>query len=365
MSVVIAGVDPHKRTLTVGVVDGVGVEVAVASFANDGEGIAATIDWLDQFDVPVGRVGIEGSAGHGLNLARALDGAGHDVREVPARRTAQRRRERRRPKTDREDALAIARATQSDPHLGVARHLAGPDDVHAELGAVSQWRDALVGQRKTLLNQVENIIDKLPIDLIDHLGRGRAIAPRLARAIALDDHDHDRATATRLARLRQIAGDIDDLSSRIKSLEQQLKTLVEATGSTLTEEVGISYVSAAVLLTEIGDPTRFRSEGAFSRWNGTGAVATSSGEGDRSPAHHRLDLTGNRRINSVLYVMSVVQGRVHPDAQDYLQRKRHEGKTAKEARRAHKHLLSNRIIRRMWADHRRTHSITEELPLAS
>ena len=35
------------------------------------------------------------------------------------------------------------------------------------------------------------------------------------------------------------------------------------------------------------------------------------GEGDREPTRHRLDLVGNRTVNSVLYIMSVTQSRYH------------------------------------------------------
>ena len=80
---------------------------------------------------------------------------------------------------------------------------------------------------------------------------------------------------------------------------------------------------------------------------------TPSAEGDAEPTRHRLDLLGNRTINSVLYVMSVTQSRYHQPARDYLERKRSEGHSAKEARRAHKTVLGRRIIRRMWTDRRR------------
>ena len=39
-----------------------------------------------------------------------------------------------------------------------------------------------------------------------------------------------------------------------------------------------------------------------------------------------------------------------PEAAAYLARKATEGKTRREARRAHKRQLANRIIRRMWRD---------------
>ena len=57
-----------------------------------------------------------------------------------------------------------------------------------------------------------------------------------------------------------------------------------------------------------------------------------------------------RRINSVLHIASVTQQRSQPDAAAYLARKATEGKTRREARRAHKRHLANRVIRRMWRD---------------
>jgi transposase len=107
---------------------------------------------------------------------------------------------------------------------------------------------------------------------------------------------------------------------------------------------------AATLLAEVGDPFRFARESKFARWCGTGAVALSSGVGGGRPRKHRLDYGGNRRINSVLYIDSVVQHRDLPDATIYIDRKLGEGKTRREARRAHKRHLANRVIRRMCKD---------------
>ncbi len=47
---------------------------------------------------------------------------------------------------------------------------------------------------------------------------------------------------------------------------------------------------------------------------------------------------------------SITRARDLPDVQHYLARKRAEGKTRSEARRAHKRHLANRVIRRMWKD---------------
>jgi len=82
----------------------------------------------------------------------------------------------------------------------------------------------------------------------------------------------------------------------------------------------------------------------------SGAVALSSGEGGGQPVRHRLDTGGNRRVNSVLHIVNVTQQRDHPDTQTYLVRKTAQGKTRREARRAHKRHLANPRLRRMWRD---------------
>jgi transposase len=105
------------------------------------------------------------------------------------------------------------------------------------------------------------------------------------------------------------------------------------------------------LLVEVGDPTRFATEAQFVRWCGAAPVAVSSGEGDQAPTHHRLDLAGNRQVNSTLHVMHVTQVRGYPPARDYITKKHAQHKTKREARRAHKRHLANVVIRRMWADH--------------
>ena len=60
--------------------------------------------------------------------------------------------------------------------------------------------------------------------------------------------------------------------------------------------------------------------------------------------------------------MHITQARCYQPAKDYLRGKRAEHKTAREARRAHKRLLVNVIIRCMWADHQRRRSPTLNVP---
>jgi transposase len=136
----------------------------------------------------------------------------------------------------------------------------------------------------------------------------------------------------------------------IRRLERLIDELLDQHGTTLCDEPGIGPIAAATLICEVADPFRFARESKFARWCGSGAVALSSAEGDSEPVKHRLDFRANRRIRSVLHIAGVTQQRDRHDARTYLDRKTTEGKTRREARRAHKRHRANRVIRRMWRD---------------
>jgi transposase len=347
----VAGIDPHQDTFTVGIVDLHGVEITHESFDNTAAGYGAAIDILTTHGVQ--QVGVEGSAKWGAHIAIALIASGFDTREVPASRSAAQRRSRRLDKTDVVDAIAAARALQSEPTLGPVQTLEVYDPLVAKIEAVLEHRRALVEARTLLLHHVADQITKLPTEIRDQLTTTGKIESRLRRLETITpDLDTTPAGAYRLGWLQTFIDQDRASRSEIRRLERLLDDLLDDHGTTLRDEDGIGPIAAATLLCEVGDPFRFDRESKFARWCGTGAVALSSGEGSAEPIKHRLDFRGNRRINSVLYIASVTQARATPAAVEYLARKRAEGKTRREARRAHKRLLANRVIRRMWRDER-------------
>jgi transposase len=138
----VAGIDAHKHTFTVAVLDGRGGRCGIESFPTSLDGLTDMLALLDSFGFTIGRIGVEGSAGLGRHVAAFLVAAGYDVREVQANRTAERRRRRRRHKTDREDAEAIARETLADAGLPPAGKQRRPDPCWNELVAVRSRRKA-------------------------------------------------------------------------------------------------------------------------------------------------------------------------------------------------------------------------------
>jgi len=352
MSSPVAGIDPHQDTYTIGIVDPNGVELAHAAFPNSAAGYLDGIELLNAHGVQL--VGIEGSAGWGSHVAIALCAAGFDCREVPAQRTAAQRRARRLDKTDHVDAVAAARAVLAEPTLGPVQALEVYDPLVAKIEAVLERRRMLVAVRTLVLHHVHDQISKLPVEIRDQLSATGKIEGRLRR---LEQVDTGIVTTLageyRLSWLLPLVDQDRIARHQIRELERDIDALLDEHGTTLREEPGIGPIAAATLLAEVGDPFRFARESKFARWCGTGAVALSSGEGDGQPVKHRLDFGGNRRINSTLYIASITQHRDLDEARTYIDRKLAEGKTRREARRAHKRHLANRVIRRMWKDESR------------
>lgn len=127
--------------------------------------------------------------------------------------------------------------------------------------------------------------------------------------------------ATQLAaHIRQALTDmiteIADLNQRVHGLETTIRDLVDPLASALLKITGISHISAAVLIAEIGDITRFSSSAKLARYTGCAPIPVYSADKER----HRLHRGGNRRLNSILYTAAIVQKRRHPAAQDLLAR---------------------------------------------
>jgi transposase len=364
----VAGIDPHKHTATIAVLDHRGGVLDCRSFAISSDGITELLAFLLATEVTFDRIGVEGSGFLGRPLVLALSAAGYDVREVQANRTADRRKRRRRAKTDAEDAEAIARETLADPQLPPAGKHHRPSPAWQTLTVLRDWQESLVLQRVRLLTEAEAVLVTLPVAVRSALPATSRVLPQL-KAL----HDDDTITSDaelnpaeriKLDRLAASLTDITTLTERISALDKQIPPVLDELGCTLTQIYGIGLVTAMQLLAEVGDPLRFGTEAQFARWCGAAPVALSSGEGDGRPHRHRLDLGGNRTVNSILHTIHVTQVRCHEPAKHYMARKT-KRKSKRDARRSHKRHLANVIIRRMWHDAHRPTATHCRLPDAA
>ena len=147
---VFAGVDTHKDSLAVAVIDQAGRNVTTRQLPNTDPGFGRLVSLLARHGVR--RVGIEGSGGYGRAAAvhlAILDSI--EVVEVPTLLTARERSARPgRGKTDPIDAVAIARVVARDESLPPVRPATGPA---ADLRALVDYRDQLVAERTAVANR--------------------------------------------------------------------------------------------------------------------------------------------------------------------------------------------------------------------
>ena len=101
-------------------------------------------------------------------------------------------------------------------------------------------------------------------------------------------------------------------------------------GHPLLELPGAGPLVTAKLVGEIGDIGRFRSSDAFAAFAGVAPIPASSGQTQRM----RLNRGGNRQLNRALHTIALAQAIHHAPARAYIERKRAEGKTWREALRA-------------------------------
>jgi transposase len=139
---------------------------------------------------------------------------------------------------------------------------------------------------------------------------------------------------------REIVGAIRARTRRIRELERELGILVAQKAPQLLELPGCGVLTAARIVGDVGDISRFASDAKLARLAGIAPIPVSSGMRDR----HRLDRGGNRKLNCAFHRLAVNQGRRHPDARHYLAGKQAEGRTRMEALRCLKRHLVRRVF---------------------
>ena len=163
-----------------------------------------------------------------------------------------------------------------------------------------------------------------------------------------------RCTGTRAQLARAEWARVRTLTAEIQGLERQIRVLVAASGSRLPTIKGLAEITAAKILGETGDPTRFRSSPAFAAVSGTAPIPASSGKTNR----HRLNRGGNRQLNRAIHTVAVVQAKSDERAKAYVERRMGDGKSRLEALRCLKRHLADVIYRTMLADATTTKPLT-------
>ena len=337
---VIIGMDPHKRSATIEVIDERGRVLTSSRFATDTAGYKAMLTEGRRFPERVWAV--EGCNGIGKHLAHRLVHDGETVLDVPAKLSAQVRvfATGNGRKTDPVDAHSVALVALHAPNLVRVE----VDDELLVMGMLADRRDEL-GRART---QTVNRLHRLLLELFPG-GAKQFLSAQQARGLIATIKPRDLPGKTRRRLAVELIGELEAIDRKIKAIKKELAAVVIARGSTLLELPGIGPSSAARLLADVGDIHRFADRDRFASWNGTAPLDASSGNQQR----HRLSRAGNRRINRALHIMAIVQLRHATEGRAYYDRRKAGGMPSMMAMRAFKRRLSNVVYARMLDDQKR------------
>ena len=337
MAKVFIGVDPHKLSATIEVVDEREMVLATGRFGTDKAGYAAMRKHVAAWPERVWAV--EGSNGAGRPLAQRLLADGQDVVDVPAKLSARARLfdTGHNRKTDAHDAHAVAVVAVRTQGLRVLSY----DEALEALRMLADRREELTRQRVQTVNRLQRLLSELIP------GKGKKDLTALqAKAILASVRPRDLPGKTRRRLGVEQLAELVAVEKKIKALTAELKQMVKASGSGLMDLRGVGPVVAARVLADVGDIARFADRNRFASWTGTAPLDASSGEQSR----HRLSRAGDRRVNHMIHIAAISQIRLDTDGRAYYRRKRAEGKRPLEGLRCLKRRISDAIFRQLVAD---------------
>jgi transposase len=343
MEQVIIGVDPHKLSATIEVVDHLEQMLGSGRFTTDRAGYSAMRDYVKSWSERVWAV--EGANGVGRPLAQRLLESGEQVVDVPAKLAARVRLfdTGHNRKTDARDAHSVAVVAVRTPNLRILR-------VDGELEALRMLTD----RREALTRRRVQTVCRLQALLAELLAgqAKRDITALQAKRLLATVRPRDIAGKTRRRIAAEELAELIVVDAKIKRATAELKAVVLARDSRLMDIDGVGAVVAARILADVGDVARFADRNRFASWTGTAPLDASSGEQDR----HRLSRAGNRRVNHMIHIAAVTQIRLDTEGRAYYRRKRAEGKKPMEAMRCLKRRISDAIYRQLVADAQRVES---------
>jgi transposase len=349
--VVVLGVDVHKDTHTTVAVDEVGRRLSERTVRAVDAGHAQLVGWARR-QFPGERTwAVEDCRHVSTRLERALLAAGEPVVRVPPKLMAGARSSARtRGKSDPIDAYAVARAALREPDLPVAAH----EQSSREVKLLVDHRENLVAERTRMQNRLRWHLHELDPEL-DIPARGLDRLGLLDRLISWTAGQPGGVVARLTG---ELLVDIRALTVRITALEREITARVQRVAPALLALLGVGGLTAAKIVGETANVTRFRSEACYAMHAGAAPIPASSGRTNR----HRLARGGNRQLNAALHRIAVTQIRIPDSLVQAYQRRRAQGDTSMEALRALKRRLARVVFNLLQPT---TTSATGDLPGAA
>ncbi|HIW30768.1 MAG TPA: IS110 family transposase [Candidatus Luteococcus avicola] len=337
----VAGIDTHKDTHHVAIVDQVGRLIADHQFATTVEGYGQIVQFLHRHG-NVSAVGVEGTGSYGAGVSRVLNAAGFRVLEVIRPNRQQRRA---KGKSDPLDAEQAARTVLSGQGATTPKSASGAVECLRML--LTERRSANKSRTQTI-NQLHAVLVTAP-DLVRNTYRDLITEQIITKAARSRPTAFDMADVTTTARivLRRLATRAQQLQDEVRTIDAEMTALIAQINPAMLQINGMGPLTAATLLTAAGDnPERLASRAGFAALVGVAPVPASSGQRVR----HRLSRGGNRHANSAIHRIILLRLRHHEARTTaYVTRRQAEGLSDRDIMRCLKRHVANEIFKAITA----------------
>jgi transposase len=376
------GVDSHKETHTAVLLDCFFEKQGEITFGNRLEDFTAFLSkaQASKLDGTTLLFGLEDVSNYGRSFARFLMSQGQTVKHVNAFLVSRERKNLAAEKTDFTDAEAAARVLISQ--FGTLPN-AEEDEQYHILRTLVVRRDGLTKSNVSLKHNLHDLLtqdfpnyqkffceiagktalafftkypspDLLHGTTAEDLGRflrehsGGALkqerAEEILAAIAELPPVHAVRNRTVQSTIRQLQFNIQEL----ECVDADLAKVYGEFDYTLTSMTGLDVLSAAQLLSCIGDVRKFSTPAKLARYAGIAPITHSSGKKDMQYANMR----GDRELNSLFYRLAVRlihtyepgHKAVNPFFYEYYHKKMSEGKTKRQALKC----VQRRLVNIIW-----------------
>jgi len=335
---VIIGIDPHKATHTAVALDGNELELGEIQVRANVTQLKRLLAWAAPFEKRTWAV--EGAGGCGYLLSQQLVAAGEHVLDVPATLAARVRvlGSGKSNKNDPNDARSIAVAALRAPRLAQVR----PSDHASVLRLLAKRNSQLSSSRTRTACRLHALLAELLAG-----GSAKKLKANEAERVLASIRPTSPTEVTRHSVALEHLEDLRRVDAQLAESRKRIIEAVAASGTSVTDIVGVGPIVAAMVIGYTGDVRRFQSRHRYASYTGTAPIEMSSG----GRVIHRLSRRGNRQLNHAMHLAALSQIR-YPDTPGrvYFDRKVVEGKTSKEAFRALKRRVSDAAYRQLLVD---------------
>jgi transposase len=332
----VIGVDTHKHTNTAAIVSAkTAAVIGTTAAGTDPDGYASLLAVADRHG-GLRAWSIEGANGYGAGLARFLAERGEWVIELdrPSRPTR-----RHDAKSDPIDAVRAAREVLSREHLAEPR----AEGERAALSVRLAARRLAVDSGTDAQRQIHGLVVAAPERLRSKL-RNKTTPEMLKICSCLRvDSRWDITTRETALVLRCLARRAAHLAAEARDHEKAILEIIRSWRPDILDNCGVGPIVAATVLCAWSHPGRIRNDAAFAMLAGTAPIPASSG----MTVRHRLNRSGDRRLNQAIHTVVVTRMRVDPETKAYVERRRAEGKTDREIKRCLKRYVTRQLFRQL------------------